>query len=115
MAKGLGFVKVKGKQYDHDIVIHVDGAVTRREKKKSKDLKAEYGHTPLSDRELGFLVDEHPDVVYIGSGYEGHLPVTHVAKRLLDAYDIVIKPTSDIRKDIESETRRFCAIIHVAC
>ena len=115
MAKGFGSVKVKGKRYDHDIVIHVDGAVTRREKKKSKDLKAVYGHTPLSERELTFLVDEHPEVVYIGSGYEGRLPITHVAKRLLDAYDIVIKPTPGIREDIENETRRFCAIIHVAC
>ena len=36
----FGWIKVNGEQYEKDIVIHSDGSVTKREKKKSKDLKA---------------------------------------------------------------------------
>jgi hypothetical protein len=54
----FGWIKVDGKKYKKDIVIHADGSVTKREKKKSKGLKASYGHTPLSECELDFLQQE---------------------------------------------------------
>ena len=54
----FGWIKVNGEKYEKDIVIHSDGSITKREKKKSKDLKPEYGHTPLSERELEFLPKE---------------------------------------------------------
>ena len=37
------WVKVNGEKYNKDIVIHSDGTITKREKKKSKDLKPTYG------------------------------------------------------------------------
>ena len=55
MKAKFGWVKVNGDKYKKDIVIHSDGSITKREKKKSKDLKVTYGHTPLSERELDFL------------------------------------------------------------
>ena len=48
----FGWIRVNGEKYEKDIVIHSDGSITKREKKKSKDLKPDYGHTPLSEREL---------------------------------------------------------------
>ena len=50
----FGWIKVYGKKYKKDIVIHSNGSISKREKKESKDLKTEYGHTPLSERELDF-------------------------------------------------------------
>ena len=72
----FGWVKVNGVKYENDIILHVDGTVTKRKKKKSKDLKPIYGHTPLSERELDFLSKEKPDVVYIGTGHQAALPIT---------------------------------------
>ncbi len=72
----FGWIKVNGEKYEKDIVIHSDGSITKREKKKSKDLKPEYGHTPLSERELEFLPKEQFEALYIGTGHEAALPIT---------------------------------------
>jgi hypothetical protein len=54
----FGWIKVDGKNYEKDIIIHSDSSITKRQKKKSKDLKPKYGHTPLSEHELDFLAQE---------------------------------------------------------
>jgi hypothetical protein len=42
----FGWIKINGEKYIKDIVIHSNGKITKREKKKSKELKPFYGHTP---------------------------------------------------------------------
>jgi hypothetical protein len=116
MTDSFGLVKVLGHRYEEDIVIHTDGSVTKRKKKKSRDLKAMYGgHTPLSERELKFLQKEKPDIVYVGIGYESALPITEEAKTILNKYEAIFEPTSSIAKMIDGEKRRFAAVIHVTC
>lgn len=111
----FGFVKVFGHKYEQDIIVHVDGRVTKRKKKKSKPLKHLYGHTPLSENELDFLQEEKPQVVYIGTGYEAALPITEAAKKILHKFEAVILPTPEIIDRIELEKRATVAIIHVTC
>ena len=60
-----GWVEIDGIRYDHDVIIHSDRSVTKRHKKQSKKFKDAYGHTPLSEGEIGFLAGEHPAVVYV--------------------------------------------------
>jgi hypothetical protein len=116
MTDSFGSVNVLGRRYEEDIVIHADGRVTKRKKKKSRDLKPKYGgHTPLSERELGFLEREKPDVVYVGIGYESALPITESAKVILERFGAVFEPTPSIAELIEDEKRIFAAIIHVTC
>ena len=57
-----------------DIIIHSDFLITKMEKKKSKDLKPEYGHTPPSELELDFLTQEKFNALYIGTGNDSALP-----------------------------------------
>jgi len=52
MKSAFGWIEVGNIRYDHDVIIHQDGTITKRSKKKSKELKDVYGHTPLSDKEL---------------------------------------------------------------
>ncbi|HTY90606.1 MAG TPA: hypothetical protein VMC84_05460 [Methanocella sp.] len=115
MKTGFGWVNVQGTTYEHDVVIHTDGSVTKRKKKASKALKGEYGHTPLSELELGFVTGEDPEVVYIGTGQYGDLPVTPEAQSFLSRYSPVMKPTPSLLDRIEKENRRFIAILHVTC
>ncbi|TAJ45885.1 hypothetical protein CUJ86_03035 [Methanofollis fontis] len=110
-----GTVDLHGEVYDYDVVVHTDGTVTKRKKKRSKHLKGEYGHTPLSRGELDLLITESPEVVYVGTGYEGALPITPDAREMLDAYSAVVAPTPEIVPLAEAEKRRFVAIIHVTC
>ena len=111
----FGWIKIDDVKYEKDIVIHSNGKITKREKKKSKDLKPIYGHTPLSERELKFLSKEKFDALYIGVGHQAALPITPEAKQILDKYKTVILPTPEVIKQIEHEENKFVAIIHVTC
>ena len=96
-------------------MIHVDHTITKRQKKLSKPFKGSYGHTPLSGEELTFLAREKPEVVYIGTGQYGDLPLTPEAQAVLERYKVRIKPTPEILQDLATETRKFTAILHVTC
>lgn len=111
----FGWIKINGDKYEKDIVIHSDGSITKREKKKSKDLKAEYGHTPLSERELDFLAKEKFDALYVGTGHEAALPITPQAFEILKKYNAVILSTPEVINRIEQEPGQFVALIHVTC
>jgi hypothetical protein len=110
MKSEFGWIEIDKVRYDHDVIIHTDGSITRRSKKKSKALKTSYGHTPLSGQELEFLGKEHPEIVYVGTGQYGDLPLTPDAE-----FDTIIRPTPDIIDLLEKEQRSFIAIIHVTC
>ena len=115
MDTGFGWIKIRGTTYEHDIIIHTDGSITKRKKKLSKGLKENYGHTPLSEIELEFLAGEKPEVIYIGTGQSGSLPLTTEAKKLLSHYTIVMKPTPALLEELTDEKGHFVAIIHVTC
>ena len=115
MATGFGWVRIGKTTYDTDIVIHLDGEVTKRKKKGSKGLKGEYGHTPLSEHELDILEGEKPERVFIGTGQYGSLPLTPAAKRLLEGFHAVILPTPEVLPLLEGEKRPYVAILHVTC
>jgi len=109
------WIKVDGKKYKKDVVIHSDGSVTKREKKKSKDLKASYGHTPLSELELDFLQQEQFESLYVGTGHDYALPITPEAMKILQKYNPTIASTPEVVDKIELEQGKFVAIIHVTC
>ncbi len=115
MNASFGSVEIFGHEYEEDIVLHVDGRITNRKKKKSKGFKKVYGHTPLSEKELGFLKDEKPEVVYVGTGYENGLPITEKAKKMLSKFKTSTMATPLIVDKIEREKRTMVAILHVTC
>jgi hypothetical protein len=115
MQTGFGWIEINGERYEHDIVIHTDHTITKRQKKLSKPFKSSYGHTPLSGEELAFLAKEKPEVVYIGTGQYGDLPLTPETQVMLAGFNPRIKPTPEILRDLATETRKFTAILHVTC
>jgi hypothetical protein len=115
MKSEFGWIEIDQVRYEHDVIIHRDGSVTKRSKKKSKEMKSTYGHTPLSDQELEVLKKEKPEIVYIGTGQYGDLPITPEAERELSRFETVIRPTPEILDMLKKEHRSFIAIIHVTC
>jgi hypothetical protein len=111
----FGRITINGEEHNNDVIIHVDGRITKRHKKLSKELKGKYGHTPLSARELDFLSEEDPEVVIIGTGQYGDLPITPGAKEVLADYETIIRTTPEVVELIKKETRRLVAVIHVTC
>jgi len=115
MKSSFGSVNIGGLTYEEDLVVHVDGEISKRKKKKSRELKLIYGHTPLSERELDFLDKEKPEVVYVGTGYDGALPITPKALKILEKYETVVQPTPNIIEKLVTEKRKHVALIHVTC
>jgi hypothetical protein len=115
MKSEFGWIEINQVRYEHDVIIHRDGSVTKRSKKKSKELKSTYGHTPLSDHELDVIKKEKPEIVYIGTGQYGDLPITPEAETELSRFETVIRPTPEILDMLKKEHRSFIAIIHVTC
>lgn len=115
MKSEFGWVEIGGTRYEHDIVIHTNGSVSKRKKKLSKPFAGEFGHTPLSAGELAFLEEENPAVVYIGTGQYGDLPVTPDAASLLAHYAHVVRPVPDVIPLMEKEHRKYAAVLHVTC
>lgn len=115
MKSAYGWVEIGDERYENDVIVHVDGAVSKRKKKRSKEFKAEYGHTPLSERELDFLEKEDPKIVFIGTGQDGSLPLTPGAKKVLESFKVKMDRTPSILRAMAQEKRPYVAIIHVTC
>jgi hypothetical protein len=113
MKSEFGWIEIDKTRYDHDVIIHTNGSITGRSKKKSKDLKNSYGHTP--EYELEFLKSEQPEKVYIGTRQYGDLPLTPGAEIVLSQFETIIKPTPEILDVLEKERRLYIAVIHVTC
>jgi hypothetical protein len=115
MKSKYGWVEIDHIRYDHDIIIHTDRTVTKRSKKKSKKFKSVFGHTPLSAHDLKFLNNEQADIIYIGTGQYGDLPITTEAHTILSKMVAIIRPTPNVLEMLEEERHPFAAVIHVSC
>ena len=115
MKSEFGWIKVNGKKYEKDVIIHSDGSVTKREKKKSKDLKSTYGHTPLSEANWIFYRRKNSTLCTLELVIEAALPITPKALEILKKYNASILPTPEVIDEIKKEQRKFVAIIHVTC
>lgn len=114
----FGMVKFDDREYSHDIVVHTDGNVKKRDKGHSK---RKYGtsHILCAD-EIEILLDENPEVLVVGCGQVGVLKVGEDARKILAAknVDLVDLPTqkaTDEFNRLKNKGRRVAAIIHVTC
>lgn len=111
---GFGEIVVDGSTYDHDIVIDL-GRVRPRDKKPSKHLESDHGHTPLSGFES--IPWSKPRLI-IGTGYSGRLPVLSDVREeaRLRGVELVVVPTAEachLLSDVGE--RDVNAILHVTC
>ncbi|HIE23781.1 MAG TPA: hypothetical protein EYP68_06090 [Candidatus Korarchaeota archaeon] len=115
----FGSIRIKEKSYDHDVILHADSSITRRKKELSRDLRSKYGHTPLTVAEIEELVEEGPEVVVIGTGIYGALPLLNVkeyVRSLGIEYVIAKTPKAvEIYEDLCRRGKRVVAIFHITC
>ena len=115
---GFGYIIVNGVKYDHDIAVHVDGSVTKRKKELSKPYKKGV-HTPLAPSEIEEILDENPEIVIIGSGQYGALPILDETIKLLEEKNVkyIIEKTPKAIEEYNklSKNKRVAGIFHVTC
>jgi hypothetical protein len=109
----FGRIKIDGKEYDHDVVID-RGSIAKRDKKPSKHLTEQFGHTPLSIRED---IPWNCRRLIIGTGAYGNLPVTDEIKReAVDRQvDLLMMPTLKAIEKVNESEPQTNAILHVTC
>jgi hypothetical protein len=118
LSTGFGWIEIDGRRYEKDILVHADGTISKRKKKVSKPLREEYGHTPLSEGKVKPLLKEDPEVIVVGTGQYGDLPLTPVAKKLLEKRGAIMRTTPKVLPIINgnlNKGRRMVAIVYLTC
>lgn len=109
----FGRIQIDGKKYEHDVVID-RGKIGKRDKKPSKSLPEQSGHTPLSAREA---IPWNCRRLIIGTGAYGSLPVRddvahEAAKRHIELVRLPTKEAIAVVNEGDPETN---AVLHVTC
>ena len=109
----FGSIQIDGTSRDYDVVID-RGEIRKRKKKRSKQFRDAYGHTPVStEEEIPWKCRR----LVIGTGAYGKLPVTDELKREAQRrkVELVILPTVDAIEVLKRNPEATNAILHVTC
>ncbi|MFX0062463.1 MAG: MTH938/NDUFAF3 family protein [Candidatus Hermodarchaeota archaeon] len=118
----FGSITVSGKTYDHDVCLFVgENALQKRDKSHSKHI---HGHRELSRWELEKLLEGKPEVLLIGTGQSGVLPMRKETQTWLESVEQEqdIQIIQDITPNIIVKTnellksgKRIAGIFHITC
>ena len=111
----FGFIVVDEKQYAHDVIILPDGTVKERSSGKGR-----LGSHTISRSEIETLIKDIPDVVLIGTGFQGMARLAHDAEflKMEPGLDIVVEPSPQVVKKFNQHVEdgeKVAALIHVTC
>jgi hypothetical protein len=109
----FGRITIDGIAYEHDVVID-HGTIRKRNKKPSKKLRDDFGHTPLSARET---IPWKCRRLVVGTGAHGNLPVMDDIRREAARREIelLILPTAEAIEALRKGRKGTNAILHVTC
>ncbi|MBN2154599.1 MAG: hypothetical protein JW776_00960 [Candidatus Lokiarchaeota archaeon] len=113
----FGSITIDGQLYSHDVYILPSGKTEKRNKKKSPRI---HGHRSLGVEEIKYLLSYEPEILFIGKGQTGVLPIQPEAEVLLESLDIEIHMETtpnliDKFNQIFSERKNVAAVFHTTC
>ena len=74
----FGCITINGNKYEYDVIIGLDGMVTKRNKKLSKKV---FGNAhKLSKEEAKYIYQDGTEIIVIGTGQYGELRLSEDAK-----------------------------------
>jgi hypothetical protein len=114
----FGSIVIDGVKYSHDVYITTKREVQKRQKKLSKPISK--GHTVLGPKEIKLLLDQKPDILVIGKGQFGVLPIPNESRTLLEKanVEIIEDKTANLLEKVNellAKKANFTAILHVTC
>ncbi len=115
---GFGWLIADGRRYDHDLIVTVEGEIVPRPKHLSK----KYGgwHTVLGPEEIESALVGDPEILVVGCGHFGVLPIRPETRALLAQRGVQLE-TRKIRdamaryEELVREGKRVAAVLHVTC
>jgi hypothetical protein len=111
----FGSITVAGEKYDSDILIRLDGKVTKRKKKLSKEV---YGTSHrLSLAEAEFIYEEGAEQIIIGSGQSGMLELSDEAAEFFvqKKCKINLQITPEAIKSWNKAKGKTIGCFHITC
>ncbi len=111
----FGSITVKGKNFEYDILIRLDGQVEKRRKKLSKKL---YGTShKISLAEAKYIYEKGAEKLIMGTGQTGYVELSKKAKKFFEENDIKTKllPTPEAIKLWNKSKGKTIAMFHVTC
>lgn len=109
----FGRITIDGVAYEHDLVIE-NGRIRKRNKKPSKKLRDDFGHTPLSSKEE---IPWDCRRLVVGTGAHGNLPVMDDVRREAARREIelLVLPTAEAIEALRKGKKGTNAILHITC
>ena len=111
----FGSINIAGHQYDHDVLIRLDGQVKKRKKKLSREI---YGTShKVSLDEAQYLFDEGSKELIIGNGQQGCLFLSDEAQSFLKDKGCAVKllATPEAMDAWNNAQGHVIGMFHVTC
>ncbi|MCL4561631.1 MAG: MTH938/NDUFAF3 family protein [Chloroflexi bacterium] len=111
----FGSITVAGEEYSHDILIRLDGTVSKRKKKLSKEI---YGTSHvISLAEAEYVYEEGVEILIIGSGQSDQVRLSDEAKRYLKEKKVeaVLTRTDKAIKLWNEAQGKAIGLFHITC
>ncbi len=111
----FGSITIDGIHFDHDMVIHADGSVEKRNKKLSKE---KYGTSHIVSREEVALLWQHGvKTVIVGTGQYGQVELSDEASSFLmgEGCKAILLPTPSAIERWNVMDGKTIGLFHVTC
>ncbi|MCK4801720.1 MAG: hypothetical protein KAS84_06990 [Anaerolineales bacterium] len=112
---GFGYIDVDGERISHDILIRLDGEVTKRKKKLSKEI---YGtsHT-ISLAEAEYIYQEGAERLLIGAGQFGKVRLSPEAADFFKEHNCLVKirTTPEAVDQWNQDQGNQIGLFHITC
>lgn len=111
----FGSITVKGKDFEYDILIRLDGQVEKRRKKLSKKI---YGTShKISLAEAKYIYEKGARRLVLGTGQTGYVKLSKKARKFFKEKNIRTKlhPTPEAVKLWNKSKGKTIAMFHITC
>ena len=114
-ATSFGSITIGGRTVNHDVILRLDGSVTKRKKKLSKAL---YGTSHrISLDEAKYVYEQGVRLLIIGTGQYGLVELSDKASQYLEELGchVTALPTPEAAQAWNNAEGRVIGLFHVTC
>ena len=112
---GFGWIDIDEKRISHDILIRLNGEVTKRKKKLTKDIYGTSHNISLPEAE--YIYQEGAAGLLIGAGQFGRVRLSPEAAAFFEEKNcpVTILPTSEAVKAWNFRHSQLIGLFHITC
>ena len=111
----FGSITVDGKQYEHDVIIRLNGEVEKRKKKLSKEVFGTSHVISLAEAE--YVYEDGAEKLIIGGGQNGMVKLSDEAAAFFQGRHcaVVVQPTPEAMQSWNEAKGAAVGLFHITC